>query len=56
MLRRVLTGPSLTLAAVGFLSAQDVPTPESHFGFEIGSERNLGPSARRRSARKFYFQ
>ena len=41
MLHRVLTGPGLTLAAVGFLSAQDVPTPESHFGYEIGSEQTL---------------
>ena len=35
MLHRVLTGPGLTLAAVSLLSAQDVPTPESHFGYEI---------------------
>ena len=41
MLHRVLTGPGLTLVAVGLLSAQDVPTPESHFGYEIGSEQNL---------------
>ena len=41
MLHRVLTGPGLTLAAVSLLSAQDVPTPESHFGYEIGSEQNL---------------
>ena len=48
MLHGVLTGPSLTLTAVGLtlttvglLSAQEVPTPESHFGFEIGSERSL---------------
>ena len=41
MLHRVLTGPSLALAAVGLLSAQDVPTPESHFGYEIGSEERL---------------
>ena len=41
MLHRVLTGPGLTLAAVGFLSAQDVPTPESHFGHEMGAENTL---------------
>ena len=41
MLQRVLTGPGLTLAAVGLLSAQNVPTPESHFGFKIGSEKTL---------------
>jgi hypothetical protein len=41
MLHRVLTGPGLTLAAVGLLSAQYVPTPESHFGYEIGSEERL---------------
>ena len=41
LLHRVLTGPGLALAAVGLLSAQNVPTPESHFGFEIGSEQNL---------------
>ena len=51
MLYRVLTGPILTLAAAGILSAQyvsaqevtaqEVPTPESHFGYEIGSEQNL---------------
>ena len=41
MLHRVLAGPSLTLVAVSLLSAQDVPTPESHFGYEIGSEQNL---------------
>ena len=41
MPHRILMGPVLTLAAVGVLSAQDVPTPESHFGFEIGSERSL---------------
>ena len=41
MLYRVLTGPGLTLAAVGLLSAQDVPTPESHFGHEIGAEKTL---------------
>ena len=41
MLHRVLTGPGLTLAAIGLLSAQDVPTPESHFGYEIGSEQSL---------------
>ena len=41
MLHRVLTGPGLTLAAVGLLSAQNVPTPESHFGYEIGSEQTL---------------
>ena len=41
MLHRVLTGPSLTLVAGSLLSAQDVPTPESHFGYEIGSEQNL---------------
>ena len=47
MLQRVLTTLGLTLAAVGFLvaqnlsAAQDVPTPESHFGYEIGSERSL---------------
>ena len=41
MLHRVLTGPGLTLAAVGLLSAQNVPTPESHFGYEIGSEQSL---------------
>ena len=48
MLHRLLTGPSVTLTAValtlatlGLLSAQEVPTPESHFGFEIGSERSL---------------
>ena len=41
MLHRILTGPLLTLTAVGFLAAQDVPTPESHFGYEIGSERRL---------------
>ena len=41
MLHRLLAGPGLTLAAVGLLSAQDVPTPESHFGYEIGSERTL---------------
>jgi hypothetical protein len=40
-LRRVVTGPVLTLAAVGLLSAQNVPTPESHFGYEIGSEQIL---------------
>ena len=40
-LHRVLTGPGLALAAVGLLSAQNVPTPESHFGYEIGSEQNL---------------
>ena len=41
MLHRVLTGSGLTLVAVGLLSAQDVPTPESHFGYEIGSEERL---------------
>ena len=48
MLHKVLTGPGLTLAAVGLtlataglLSAQEVPTPESYFGYEIGSERSL---------------
>ena len=47
MLHRVLMGPGLTLAAVGLLSAQsvaaaqNVPTPESHFGFEIGAEQSL---------------
>lgn len=41
MLHRVLTGPGLTLAAVGLLSAQDVPTPESHFGHQIGAEKTL---------------
>ena len=41
MLYRVLTGPCLTLAAVGFLAAQDIPTPESYFGYEIGSEQRL---------------
>ena len=47
MLQRVLTAPGLTLAAVCILAAQnvsaaqDVPTPESHFGYEIGSERSL---------------
>ncbi|MCH7855757.1 MAG: hypothetical protein IIB37_03310 [Gemmatimonadetes bacterium] len=47
MLHRALTGPGLTFAAVGLfaavdlLSAQDVPTPESHFGYEMGSEQNL---------------
>ncbi len=40
-MHRVLTGPALTFVAVGVLSAQDVPTPESHFGFEIGSEQTL---------------
>ena len=47
MLQRVLTALGLSAAAVGFLGAQDVsaaqevPTPESHFGYEIGSERSL---------------
>ena len=48
MLHRILTGPALTLAAVGLFSGQvptsvaaQVPTPESHFGFEIGSDRKL---------------
>jgi hypothetical protein len=41
MLHRVLTGPGLALATVGLLSAQNVPTPESHFGYEIGSEQTL---------------
>ena len=48
MLHRVLTGSGLTPAAVGLtfatagvLSAQEVPTPESYFGYEIGSERSL---------------
>ncbi|MEO2164202.1 MAG: hypothetical protein ABGY29_16915, partial [bacterium] len=41
MLRRILTGPCLALAAFGWVAAQDVPTPESHFGYEIGSEQRL---------------
>jgi len=36
-----LTGPALFLLAAGVLAAQSVPTPESHFGFEIGAERKL---------------
>ena len=47
MLQRVLRASGLSFAAVGFLgaqnvsAAQEVPTPESHFGYEIGSERSL---------------
>ncbi len=41
MIRRVLGSAILLVLSVGSLSAQGVPTPLSHFGFEIGSDRNL---------------
>ena len=38
---RFLTGPILSFVAVSLLAAQSVPTPRSHFGFDIGAERKL---------------
>ncbi len=42
MVKRVLTiSAGVALFATGVLRAQVVPTPESHFGFELGSDRKL---------------
>ncbi|MEE8146098.1 MAG: M14 metallopeptidase family protein [Longimicrobiales bacterium] len=42
MLSRVLTVASgLLVSVAGPLQAQAVPTPESHFGFELGADRKL---------------
>ena len=38
---RLLTGPALSFVAVSMLAAQSVPTPRSHFGFDIGTERSM---------------
>ncbi len=38
---RLLTGPALSFVAVSMLAAQSVPTPQSHFGFNIGTERSM---------------
>ncbi len=41
MCHRFLTGPALAFLSVSLLAAQSAPTPRSHFGFEIGTERQL---------------
>ena len=38
---RFLAGPALCFVTVSLLAAQNVPTPRSHFGFEIGAERQM---------------
>ncbi len=41
MLRRLLMLQCIVLMAAGTLGAQEVPTPLSYFGFEIGAHRKL---------------
>ncbi len=41
MFRRQLSALLLLLYSAGGLVAQNVPTPRSHFGFEIGADRKL---------------
>ena len=38
---RFLTGPALSILTASMLAGQTVPTPRSHFGFEIGAERSM---------------
>ena len=38
---RFLAAPALSFVTVSLLAAQSVPTPRSHFGFEIGTERMM---------------
>lgn len=41
MIRRVMSLVSVLSIAASSLPAQNVPTPRQHFGFELGSDRNL---------------